>query len=100
MVQKIIRKTFLQLIECLREMNSKIIYASYNKIIIYTNKSTSAECVGYIEYITNAISKKPLFEHINLNISTIWKILLFKDIYNFGGIQENQPVKKKEKVLK
>jgi hypothetical protein len=32
----------------------------------------------------------PLFSYLNLSPKKYWKILHFKDHYNFGGIAENE----------
>ena len=34
-----------------------------------------------------------MFAFIALTPSEYWRILLFKDIYNFGGIRESNPTK-------
>jgi len=66
----------------------QIVYASFHKILITTDKSTFEEAKSHIDFVTQTIKQKPLFAYITLNPVEYHKILLFKDLYNYGSIKE------------
>jgi hypothetical protein len=39
--------------------------------------------------VIHTLKQKPLFAFLNLTPTEYWRILLFKDIYNFGGVKED-----------
>jgi len=52
------RKVFLQLIAEFRNLGSEIIYASFNRIVLRTEKSSVQDAHRYMEYILDVIRAK------------------------------------------
>jgi len=75
----------------LKQLGCQIVYASFHKILITTDKSTFEEAKSHIDFVTQTIKQKPLFAYITLNPVEYHKILLFKDLYNYGSIKESNP---------
>ncbi len=65
-------------------------FASTNKLIISTGKNNYAEAENYSNFILKTIVSYPLFSYLNLNITKYWKLLMFKDQYNYGGMTEGE----------
>lgn len=93
MIHVIMIKIFLRLVQRFKEHGSVIVYGSFHKLILYTGKYTLEETQNYVEFITKTINTSDggLYQLILMEPTNFWKILAFKDIYNFGGIQESQP---------
>jgi len=76
----------MQLVFEFRNLGSKIIYASFNKIIICTSKTTLDNAKTYVEFILKHISDKPLFKWIFFSPKNFWDAVLFKDHANYGAL--------------
>ena len=53
MVQRMMNKVFMNLIGEFRKLGSKIIFASFNKLIIATNKQTLDAAQEYVNFIVD-----------------------------------------------
>ena len=71
-------------------LGAQIIFANTNKLIISTGKNNFAEAENYSNFILKTIVSYPLFSYLNLNITKYWKLLLFKDQYNYGGMTKGE----------
>ena len=63
-------------------------------MIINTERATLDEAENFIAFVIETIKQKPLFAFIQLQPVNYWRILLFKDWYNYGGIKESGNEKK------
>ena len=70
----------------LYRLGADIVYASFNKLIINTNKATVTDAQSYLNFITDNIRARDLFHILDFKPTKFWSILLFMDSCNFGGI--------------
>ncbi|MCQ2815864.1 MAG: DUF1744 domain-containing protein, partial [archaeon] len=90
MINLLMEKYFSILIRKITEFGFNIIYADNKKVYLYAKKSNLEEFQNNLDYLIKSIKKIPIFEHIVLSINTTWKMLIFKDLYNFAGIPANE----------
>jgi DNA polymerase epsilon subunit 1 len=88
LVHKLMKKNFQHLIYRLRLLGCKIVYASFHKIIIHTERTTFDEAENFINFVLHTIKQNPMFAFLNVQPTEYWSILLFKDLFNYGGIKE------------
>ena len=93
LVHKLMTKNFYLLLRRFKQLGCKVIYASFHKIFIYTEKKSFDEAESQIAFVLQNIKQNNLFSFITLNPTEYWRIILFKDLYNYGGIKESQPEK-------
>ena len=93
LVHKLMKKSFYQLVYQLKQLGCRIVYASFHKIIVDTQRESFDEAENFVGFVTHTLRQKPLFQNLFLAPREFWRILLFKDIYNFGGIKESNPTK-------
>jgi DNA polymerase epsilon subunit 1 len=89
---KLMKMVFGYLLNKLKSLGASIIFANTNKLIISTGKDNFAAAENYTNFILTTVVSYPLFTYLNLNISRYWKILLFKDNFNYAGIIENEVI--------
>jgi DNA polymerase epsilon subunit 1 len=90
MINKLMYKYFSILVRKIKEFGFEIIFADYKKIFIYNNKSDFNDFNVSLEYLLRTIKKIHIFNHITLTANTYWKVLLFKDNFNFAGISPSE----------
>ena len=88
LVHKLMKKNFFMLLQSLKLLGCKVVYASFHKVIIHTERTSLDEADNFIKFVLHTIKQNPLFTYINLVPSEYWSILLFKDAFNYGGVQE------------
>ncbi|KAI9013156.1 hypothetical protein BC832DRAFT_282542 [Gaertneriomyces semiglobifer] len=86
LVHGLMRRVFVQLIAEFKKLGSKIIYASFEKIVLQTTKRDLGTAVGYSKYILEAVNKKPMLEMLELKAVRYWGYLLWLDLHNYGGL--------------
>ena len=62
-------------------------------MIVATRKDTFAEAEMHIDFVLKNIEAKERFRNIKITPVEYWRILLFKDKYNYAGIKESDPDK-------
>lgn len=87
LVHLMMRKVFLQLLHELKKLGSRIVYASFNQIIIATNKHTVADAKTYWEFISKTLVHNELFTWLSFEPTAYWEVLLFSEVSNYGGVQ-------------
>ena len=80
------KKLFYQLLYELGRLGAKIVYATFNKLIISTGKYDVQDALAYFHFLHKTITAKPLFNSITFEHKTLYKVFLFLDIHNYGGI--------------
>ena len=90
MLGKLMKKVFGYLLNRLKSLGAQIVFANTNKIIISTGKINYAEAENYANFVLKTIVSYPLFSYINLKTTKYWKVLMFKDLYNYGGMIEGE----------
>jgi len=87
LVHKLITKVFHQLIAEIRNLGGTIIFASFNKLIIGTDKTKLSDAEVNFKFLSKTLrTRRPLFKFITLKPVQYWDVLLFKDLVNFIGI--------------
>ena len=94
LIHKLMKKNFFQLLYRLKELGCNVIYGNFHKLIIKTERYTQEEAESFINFVIETIKQKPLYAFIQLQPVEYWRILLFKDWYNYGGIKEGTGDKK------
>ena len=94
LIHKLMKKNFFQLLYRLKELGCNVIFANFHRMIINTERATLDEAENFIAFVIETIKQKPLFAFIQLQPVNYWRILLFKDWYNYGGIKESGNEKK------
>ena len=89
MINLLMQKYFSILIRKITEFGYEIIYADNRKIMLYNNKSNFNDFQTNIEYLFRSIKKISIFNHVVLTVNTYWKMLIFKDLYNYAGVPAN-----------
>ncbi|KAG2736113.1 hypothetical protein G9P44_000203 [Scheffersomyces stipitis] len=84
-IHNLTTKALLQLIGEFKRMNSQVVFANRNKLIIQTTKVSVENSYAFGQYILKAARSKPLFNFLDLNIIKYWDILVWMDEFNFGG---------------
>lgn len=91
LVQKLMKKNFLKLLFELKQLGCTVIHGNFHRLFVQTTKRDFDEAETHINFVISKIQEKPLFKYISLQPTEYWKILLFKDAFNFVGIKESNP---------
>jgi len=87
-VHHLMKKVFVQILTEMRKLSARIVYASFNKVIIDTGKTNFRNAANFVRYSIETItSSGSLFEWIDLDITKIWAHLAFLDTANYGGYE-------------
>ncbi|KAJ3012895.1 DNA polymerase epsilon catalytic subunit [Thoreauomyces humboldtii] len=87
LVHGLMRRIFAKLLAEFKRLGSKIVYATFDKIVLATTKADMKTAIGYGRYILEAISKKPMFQTVELKAVKYWQFLMWMDVHNFGGVR-------------
>ncbi|WFD29904.1 DNA-directed DNA polymerase [Malassezia sp. CBS 17886] len=90
-VQRLMHKTLLQLLAELRRLGVQVVYASYTRLFLLTNKPTAPSAAAFGRYILTAATSRDVFKHLSLDIIHFWEYLLFLDMANMGGVICHRP---------
>lgn len=88
-VHRLMKKVFMQFVTALRRLGCVVVYASFTKVIICTDKPTLPRGINFTTYVINTVSKRPLFSRLSIVPTQIWHTFAFLDSANFGGIIAN-----------
>lgn len=91
MVQRMMKKLYMQLIAEFKRLGSTIVFASLSKIIICTKKRSVSDAKAYVDFILNSIHKKDLFHSIEIKAESCWEYLMWMDQANHGGVRGKLP---------
>jgi DNA polymerase epsilon subunit 1 len=86
LVDTFMKKVFLHLVMEFEKLGTKVAYASYDKLIISTNKKTIIDAREHLDFLLGALRKKPLFEFLSLSPIQFWFPIIFLDRHNFAGV--------------
>lgn len=85
-VHKLIQELFRHLIKEISNLGTSVVFANSNKIILSTTSSSLEDANEYCEFLIKSIRSSPSFSYLQLDPTRYWRVLLFKDSYNFGGV--------------
>ena len=84
-VHNLMEKSLLLLLSEFKRLGSKIVYATFNRVIIATSKTEVANALAYNEFILKSLHSKDAFAFITLKTTRVWSNLLWFDSCNFAG---------------
>jgi len=87
LVQSLVQKVFLELLNELRSLGAEIVHASFNKFVLCTKRVSMANARSYYRYLVDTVKTKPLFSVIEMTPTKWWRQLIFMDMYNYGGVE-------------
>ena len=85
-VQLQMKKVWLQLLAEVRSLGARVVYASFTRITIATDKASVADAKAYLDFLLGSIIQKQIFYYVRLTPQRFWSTLLFLDGVNYGGI--------------
>jgi len=91
LVYGLMTKLFKRLVFELKKLGAKVVYASFNRIVIDTNKHDYYAAKEYTEFILSALSTKELFRCLQMNMKGFHEQLIWLDPDNWGGILMRDP---------
>ena len=92
LVHKLIKRVYIQLLAELKRLGARIIHASFNKLIIATERRTVSEAQSYASFLQKTFKRnRELFRYVDISPKAYYDILLFKDPHNFVGIPASNP---------
>jgi hypothetical protein len=90
-IHRLMKKTLILLIKEITRLHSIIIYSSFERLLICTDKTHIDIAVSRVHSILGYVKKQPLFSKLNFNPSQVFHTLLFMDVYNYAGICHQPP---------
>ncbi|KAK3232982.1 hypothetical protein CYMTET_56694, partial [Cymbomonas tetramitiformis] len=86
LVSNCMSKLFKVLLAEMVKLGCTIVYADFSQITICTGKRSMPAALSYVECLLEALRGRELFPWIELEPCRHWHSLLFKDLYNMGGV--------------
>lgn len=80
------KKLWLQLMARFRKLGATVVYGTFNKLIINTNKTSISHALSYCKLVLDTIKQRPLFSLLSVEPTLMWETCMFLDAANFGGI--------------
>jgi hypothetical protein len=77
---------WLQLLAEIRSLGARVVYASFTRITIATDKASLHDGRAHLDFLLASIARKPIFSFVRLTPMRFWSTLLFLDGANYGGI--------------
>lgn len=90
-LQRLMRKMMLQLLAEFRRLGVQIVYASYTRLILLTNRPTAGSAAAFGRYLLSAATSPDVFRHLSFHLVHVWEYLLFLDMANMGGVIAHDP---------
>ncbi|CAM9091188.1 unnamed protein product, partial [Phaeothamnion confervicola] len=86
LVHRLMQKVFARLVAELQRLGACVVFASFNKVIIATNKADLASAREYAAFVVATVTSCDLFAVLQLMPRTYWEQFIFLDEENYGGI--------------
>lgn len=78
-VSILMRKLCLLLVAEINRLGGNVIYCSFTKLVLSTNKNNFKTATGFIESLINSLSKKSLFASIHISVLQYSSLFLWID---------------------
>ena len=89
MINLLMQKFFSLFLSKITGFGYEVVYADTKKIIIFNHKQNFDEFQLCIDSLIKSIKKETHFEHIILEVNQYWKVLLYRDQFNYSSIVAN-----------
>ena len=89
MINLLMQKFFSLFLSKITGFGYEVAYADTKKIIIFNHKQNFDEFQLCIDSLIKSIKKETHFEHIILEVNQYWKVLLYRDQFNYSSIVAN-----------
>ena len=82
-----------QILRRFKQLGCKVVYASFHKIFVFTNKKSLQEAESHINFVLQNLLESEIsnLKDILFQPVEFWRILLFKDLKNYAGFRESNP---------
>ncbi len=81
-----LKEMFDEFLQEIAQLGGQVIFASPYKVIITTKKSSYYSAMNFINYLIKSLQKESKFQYIGMEVSQVFKCLIFKDFNNFQGV--------------
>jgi DNA polymerase epsilon subunit 1 len=78
-LQGLMKKLTLLLIAELKRLGVRVIHATFNRVIICTNKKSVEDAEGFVSFLLECLRKKELFTALDINPKRMWNMLSWMD---------------------
>ena len=85
-VAALMARLFRLLLAELARLGARVVYASFNRIVLSTGKYDVADALAYVRFLRRAVAAKPVFSSLVLQPRALYRALLFLDIHNYGAV--------------
>ena len=85
-VTELMKRLFHQLLHELGRLGARIVYATFNRIVLSTGKYDVADALAYFHFLRRTIAAKPVFSSLVFEPRAVYRVLLFLDIHNYGAV--------------
>lgn len=85
-VTELMTRLFHQLLAELRRLGARVVYATFNRIVLSTGKYDVADALAYFHFLRRTVAAKPVFSSLVFEPRALYRVLLFLDIHNYGGV--------------
>lgn len=82
-VSTLMQKLCLLLVTEINRLGGSVIYCSFTKIVLSTNRDDFQTATGFVELLINTLSKKSLFASIHISVLQYSSLFLWIDPVNF-----------------
>ncbi|TPX34056.1 DNA-directed DNA polymerase [Synchytrium microbalum] len=83
LIHGMMRKSYSSIVADFKRLGSRVVYASFEKLILATTKHKIPQARAYIDYTIGALSKS--FQHLTLVPVQYYQSLMWMDLYNWAG---------------
>ena len=85
-VHQSIQQMLVQLVSECSRLGAQVVYSHSDKLIINTRRATKSDAEEYCTFLQKTLSANLKFASLQLTPTHFWRILLFKDVYNYAGM--------------
>jgi len=87
LVRLAMRRLFKALLSELQRLGGRVVYADFGTVQLATGRSTPQGAADFVAGLRAALQGRELFSWLDLVPSRTWHALLFRDTFNYGGVE-------------
>ena len=69
----------------LTRLGCTVVHAEPDKLVLFSNKKTIHEAIGYADFIEKRLVEKQYFQALDFKLPHAWSIVLWYSYLNHGG---------------